>query len=196
MTVPVLCLASASPRRTELLRQLGVPHVVAPSGIDETPRPGEAAGEYVLRVAVDKAQDVLASAAAGLPVLAADTSVVLDGRVLGKPADLGDFRRMFAGLSGREHVVLTGVALAAGGAIRSRVSRTTVRFRAVSPAEIDAYWATGEPRDKAGGYAVQGYGAVFVESIAGSYSGVVGLPLFETAALLAEAGVPVWRACA
>ena len=198
MNVPVLCLASASPRRTELLRQLGVPHVVAPSGADETPGAGESAADYVLRIAVAKAAAVLTAAppqAAGLPVLAADTSVVVDGRVLGKPGDLAACRAMLGELAGREHEVLTAVALAAQGAVRTRLSCSRVRFRPIGVAEIDAYWATGEPRDKAGGYAVQGFGAVFVEALSGSYSGVVGLPLFETAAMLAEAGIPVWRPC-
>ena len=199
MNAPVLCLASASPRRTELLRQLGVPHVVMPSGADETAGAAEPPADYVLRIARAKAAAVLAAPAglaAGLPVLGADTSVVIDGRVLGKPADLGECRAMLGMLSGREHEVLTAVALAAGGSMQARLSRSLVRFRHVGGAEIDAYWATGEPRDKAGGYAVQGFGAVFVEAISGSYSGVVGLPLFETAALLAEAGIPVWQGCA
>ena len=129
----------------------------------------------------------------GLPVLAADTSVVVDGRVLGKPQDAAGARAMLGWLSGREHEVLTAVALARGGIVRTRLSSSRVRFRQLRAAEIDAYWATGEPLDKAGGYAIQGYGAAFVQRIEGSYSGVVGLPLFETAELLAEAGVPVWE---
>jgi septum formation protein len=196
MNAPVLCLASASPRRTELLRQLGVPHVVAPSGADETPAADESPADYVLRIAVAKAAAVRVAPpapAAGLPVLAADTSVVVEGRVLGKPTDLAECRAMLGQLAGREHEVLTAVALATPGAVRTRLSRSRVRFRPIGAAEIDAYWATGEPRDKAGGYAVQGFGAVFIEALSGSYSGVVGLPLFETAAMLAEVGVPVWR---
>lgn len=198
MTAPVLCLASASPRRTELLRQLGVPHLVVPSGADETQRAGEPPADYVLRVACGKAAGVLEAAperARGLPVLGADTTVVIDGRVLAKPADRADCHDMLGRLSGCEHEVLTAVALAGRGATRTRLSSTRVRFRQIGAAEIDAYWATGEPRDKAGGYAIQGYGAAFVQRVEGSYSGVVGLPLFETAELLAEAGVPVWRQC-
>ncbi len=198
MNAPVLCLASASPRRAELLRQLGVPHVVLPSGADETQGVDEPPAEYVLRLARAKAAAVLSAApppAAGLPVLAADTSVVIDGQVLGKPLDRAGCHAMLGRLSGREHEVFTAVALAAGGSLRTRLSRSCVRFRPIDATEIDTYWATGEPRDKAGGYAVQGFGAVFVEALEGSYSGVVGLPLFETAALLAEAGIPVWRAC-
>jgi septum formation protein len=126
-------------------------------------------------------------------VVGADTSVIVDEDVLGKPGDLEAARAMLARLSGREHIVLSAVALAHAGAVALRLSRTTVRFRVLGSAEIDAYWATGEPGDKAGSYAIQGFGSVFVESLSGSHSGVVGLPLFETAQLLAEAGVPVWQ---
>lgn len=189
MLQPVLCLASASPRRTELLRQLGVPHEVRPASIDESVRAGEPAEAYVRRMAVTKAGSVRSH----LPVLGADTSVIVDEDVLGKPGDLEAARAMLARLSGREHVVLSAVALANAGAVALRLSRTTVRFRVLARAEIDAYWGTGEPCDKAGSYAIQGFGSVFVESLSGSHSGVVGLPLFETAQLLAEAGVPVWQ---
>jgi septum formation protein len=189
MLPPVLCLASASPRRTELLRQLGVPHEVRPASIDESLRAGEPAEAYVRRMAVTKAGSVRSH----LPVLGADTSVIIDEDVLGKPGDLEAARAMLARLSGREHIVLSAVALAHAGAVALRLSRTTVRFRVLGSAEIDAYWATGEPGDKAGSYAIQGFGSVFVESLSGSHSGVVGLPLFETAQLLAEAGVPVWQ---
>jgi septum formation protein len=189
MLPPVLCLASASPRRTELLRQLGVPHEVRPASIDESLRAGEPAEAYVRRMAVTKAGSVRSQ----LPVLGADTSVIVDEDVLGKPGDLEAARAMLARLSGREHIVLSAVALAHAGAVALRLSRTTVRFRVLGSAEIDAYWATGEPGDKAGSYAIQGFGSVFVESLSGSHSGVVGLPLFETAQLLAEAGVPVWQ---
>lgn len=198
---PVLCLGSASPRRSELLRQIGVPHCVRSLDLDETARAGEAPADYVLRLAAAKALAVqaarIAAGAQSLPVLGADTTVTIDGAVLGKPRDAVELAAMFARLGGREHEVLTAVALAtraADGApqVRTGLSRTRVRFRAVVPGEAEAYWATGEPRDKAGGYGIQGLGAVFVESIAGSYSGVVGLPLAETAALLREAGVPLW----
>lgn len=189
MLPPVLCLASASPRRTELLRQLGVPHDVRPASIDESLRAGEPAEAYVRRMAVTKAGSVRSH----LPVLGADTSVIVDEDVLGKPGDLEAARAMLARLSGREHIVLSAVALAHAGAVALRLSRTTVRFRVLGSAEIDAYWATGEPGDKAGSYAIQGFGSVFVESLSGSHSGVVGLPLFETAELLAKAGVPVWQ---
>lgn len=202
---PVLCLGSASPRRSELLRQIGVPHCVRSVELDETAQPGEAPADYVLRLATAKALAVqaarTAAGAQSLPVLGADTTVTIDGAVLGKPRDSAELAAMFGTLSGREHEVLSAVAVAtrdADGApqVRTRLSRTRVRFRAIAPGEAETYWATGEPRDKAGGYGIQGLGAVFVESIVGSYSGVVGLPLAETAALLRGAGVPVWHGAA
>jgi septum formation protein len=202
---PVLCLGSASPRRSELLRQIGVPHCVRSVDLDETALPGEAPADYVLRLAAAKALAVqaarIAAGAQSLPVLGADTTVTIDGAVLGKPQDTTELVAMFAQLGGREHEVLSAVAVAtrdADGApqVRTRLSRTRVRFRAIAPGEAETYWATGEPRDKAGGYGIQGLGAVFVESIEGSYSGVVGLPLAETAALLREAGVPMWQGAA
>jgi len=128
-----------------------------------------------------------------VPVLAADTSVVLDGAVLVKPTDRADGERMLRQLSGRTHSVLTAVALAGATDVQSRLSRSDVRFRDLSAAEVAAYWDTGEPHDKAGGYAIQGAGAVFVADLRGSYSGVMGLPLYETAELLALQGVPRWR---
>ncbi len=188
---PVLCLASASPRRQELLAQLGVAFVCTVPNIDEAAVPGESAEDYVVRLARTKAQAVRASDGR-FPVLAADTTVVLDGRIYGKPLDAEDGVAMLLQLSGRTHQVLTGVALAAAGELRHRLSRSEVRFRHLSLAEATAYWSTGEPHDKAGGYAVQGHGAVFVEHLSGSYSGVMGLPLFETAELLAGAGVSYW----
>jgi septum formation protein len=200
-----LARRSASPRRSELLRQIGVPHCVRSVDLDETALPGEAPADYVLRLAAAKALAVqaarIAARAQSLPVLGADTTVTIDGAVLGKPQDTTELVAMFAQLGGREHEVLSAVAVAtrdADGApqVRTRLSRTRVRFRAIAPGEAETYWATGEPRDKAGGYGIQGLGAVFVESIEGSYSGVVGLPLAETAALLREAGVPMWQGAA
>jgi septum formation protein len=188
---PLLCLASASPRRRELLGQLGVPHVLAVPNIDEAVLAGEPAVDYVVRMARAKARTVHPHGA-GLPVLAADTTVVIDERICGKPASAEDGIAMLLQLSGRSHEVLTAVALAAAGEASHRLSRSEVRFRHLSLDEAIAYWNTGEPRDKAGSYAVQGHGAVFVEHLAGSYSGVMGLPLFETAELLAAAGVPYW----
>jgi len=188
---PLLCLASASPRRRELLDQLGVPHVLAVPNIDEAVLPGESAVDYVVRMARAKAR-IVHPHGAGLPVLAADTIVLLDERICGKPTDAEDGIALLLELSGRSHEVLTAVALAAAGEVHHHLSRSEVRFRHLSLTEAIAYWKTGEPRDKAGGYAVQGHGAVFVEHLAGSYSGVMGLPLFETAELLAGAGVSCW----
>ncbi len=188
---PLLCLASASPRRRELLSQLGVPHVLAVPDIDEAVLAGEAAADYVVRMARAKACTAHPHGD-GLPVLAADTTVLIDERICGKPADAEDGMGLLLSLSGRSHEVLSAVALAARGEINHRLSRSVVRFRHLSIAEAIAYWKTGEPQDKAGGYAVQGHGAVFVEHLSGSYSGVMGLPLFETAELLAAAGVSYW----
>jgi nucleoside triphosphate pyrophosphatase len=190
---PLLCLASVSPRRHELLRQIGVAHTLSAADIDESLLPGERAADYVLRLASAKARTVAARGGV-LPVLAADTTVVIDELVLGKPADEAQAVAMLLRLSGRSHQVLTAVALAAHGALSTRLSTSTVRLRTLSAAECAAYWRSGEPRDKAGGYAIQGRGAVFVEHLAGSYSGVMGLPLYETAQLLADAGVPCWGA--
>ena len=188
---PVLCLASASPRRRELLDQLAVPHVLAVPDLNEAVLPGEPAADYVVRMARAKAR-IAHPHGAGLPVLAADTTVLIDERICGKPVDAEEGIALLLALSGRSHEVLTAVALAAAGEVHHRLSRSEVRFRHVSLAEAIAYWNTGEPRDKAGGYAVQGHGAVFVEYLSGSYSGVMGLPLFETAELLAGAGVSYW----
>jgi septum formation protein len=190
---PVLCLASVSPRRHELLEQIGVPHVLTAPDVDEARLPGEAAADYVVRIARAKATSV-AARGAGLPVLAADTTVMLDGAICGKPRDAEQGIALLLRLSGRSHSVLTAVALAAGGSLQHRLSASEVRFRQLSRAECIAYWASGEPRDKAGGYALQGRGAVFVEHLSGSYSGVVGLPLFETAQLLEAAGLRCWEA--
>ena len=190
---PLLLLASMSPRRSALLTQIGVPHRIAAPHLDERVLPGESAADYVLRMARGKAR-ALARAPGALPVLAADTSVVLDEAILGKPADAAAGAAMLLALAGRTHEVLTAVALASDAGLSVRLSASRVRFRAIAPAEAGRYWASGEPRDKAGGYAVQGLGAVFIEHLEGSYSGVMGLPLFETAALLAAAGVPLWPA--
>ncbi|MBV6424416.1 MAG: Maf-like protein YhdE [Steroidobacteraceae bacterium] len=198
MTAPVLCLASASPRRRELLAQIGVPHLVLAADVDEARLDGEAPAHYAARVALAKAEAAWRAPAArqGLPVLAADTTVALGNEVLGKPATLEEGVGMLLALAGRTHEVVTAIALLSGEltapAVRQRTVRSEVRFRAIARAEAERYWHTGEPRDKAGGYAIQGLAAVFVAALSGSYSGVMGLPLFETAALLAEAGVPAW----
>jgi septum formation protein len=190
---PVLRLASASPRRRQLLDLIGVPHLVTPADIDETPRVSEPADEYVQRLAREKAEAVWAQHQ-DLPVLAADTTVVVDQEILGKPESEADAAAMLGKLSGREHLVHTGFALRTGPSVNVGISTTRVSFTALTPAQIHAYWASGEPQGKAGAYAIQGLGAVFVSNIAGSYTGVMGLPLFETAQMLRHAGIPVWRA--
>ena len=196
-STPVLCLASASPRRRELLWQIGVPHLVQPADLDERCAPQESPADYVARLALAKAKAVHAARQGitpALPVLGADTTVSIDGLIRGKPADLAQLRDMLGRLSGREHEVWSAVALVGAGEPLWRLSCTRVRFRPLHSAEIERYWQSGEPCDKAGGYAIQGLGAVFVERIEGSFSGVVGLPLAETAAMLVAAGVPLWQA--
>lgn len=190
----VLYLASASPRRRELLSQIGVPTRVIPSDIDETVFPGEPPLAYVERVTRDKARVGISKAPKGAVVLAADTAVVLGDVILGKPDDREQGLAMLESLSGRAHSVLTSVAVCQGDTLRLVSVETQVWFRQLSQAEKSAYWATGEPADKAGGYAIQGLGAVFVERIEGSYSAVVGLPLMETAALLHDFGISCWQA--
>jgi septum formation protein len=192
---PVVCLASVSPRRRELLAQIGVPHSVAAAHVDESLLPGESPGDYVARLARLKATTVRDRGEA-LPVLAADTSVVLDGVVYGKPADRAQGLAMLEALAGRTHEVLTAVALATERSVALRINSSAVRFRGIARAEMAAYWETGEPRDKAGGYAIQGYGAVFVAALSGSHSGVMGLPLLETAELLRGAGIRYWMGAA
>jgi septum formation protein len=189
---PLICLASASPRRRELLAQIGVPFRVAGAPVDESRLEGEPPRDYVMRLARAKA---LAGRAvdASLPVLAADTTVVIEGALLGKPANQQEAQRMLSRLSGRVHEVLTAVALADSQGVALQLSASQVRFREITEAECTAYWHTGEPCDKAGGYAIQGLGAVFVEWLQGSYSGVMGLPLFETARLLQAAGIGYWH---
>lgn len=186
-------LASQSPRRAELLRQLGVHFEVVPASADETRQAGEAPATYIERVVNAKIAAALARSGGRniTPLLAADTVVELDGDVLGKPGSREDAVHMLMRLSGREHRVLSSVALHTGGETSRRLSVSQVRFRTITPGEAAVYWETGEPVDKAGGYAIQGYGAVFVERLAGSYSGVMGLPLFETAQLLRSVGVDV-----
>jgi septum formation protein len=192
MATPQLILASASPRRQELLMQIGVAFEVHAQDIDETPRATESAETYVQRMAVEKARSAQTAFPDAL-VLAADTTVVCDENVLGKPEDEDDALAMLAQLSGRSHRVLTAVAVASADALRQALSHSEVRFRDISSAEARRYWQTGEPRGKAGAYAIQGLGAVFVADLVGSYSGVMGLPLYETAALLSEFQQPVWQ---
>jgi septum formation protein len=187
MAEPKVLLASASPRRSELLRQVGIAHAVRPVGIDESVRAGEAPSAYVLRLAEEKAAALWRGLAPAQrqPVLAADTTVALEGEIFGKPGSLDEARAMLGRLSGRTHEVHTAVAVLHSGGAAARLSSSAVTFRELTRAEIDWYWHTGEPADKAGGYAVQGRAAAFISHIAGSYSGIMGLPLYETWELLA-----------
>jgi len=186
-----LILASASPRRQALLEQVGIAFRQQVAEIDETPLQNETAEDYVVRLALEKARAVRQHSDAGeLPVLGADTTVVVDGRPLGKPDSQAHAREMLQLLSGREHQVMTAVALVREReAVRLNTSR--VWFRPLGENEIDAYWRTGEPRDKAGAYAIQGLGAIFIERLEGSYTGVMGLPLHETGQLLQEFGIHI-----
>jgi septum formation protein len=186
----LIYLASASPRRSALLDQIGVRHRVQPVDVDETTRGDELADQYVRRLAVLKAETLWWNLAAAQrqPVLGADTAVVLDDEILGKPRDEQDCLRMLKLLSARTHQVFTAVALRASDGCQSRVNVSEVTFRKLADEEIQRYWRSGEPADKAGAYAVQGRAALFIERIAGSYSGIMGLPLFETGELLAAVG--------
>ena len=193
-----LYLASGSPRRRELLTQIGVSFNTISAAIDETPFANESPLAYVERLALEKARagfDRLLKSILGSTfcVLGADTAVVLDGHILGKPVDEVDALAMLMALSGREHEVLTAVALIDAERSETRVVRSRVSFRNISKQEACLYWASGEPRDKAGGYAIQGLAAVFVAGLNGSYSGVVGLPVCETAELLGHFGIPCWQ---
>ena len=187
---PLIYLASASPRRSALLAQVGIPHRVAPVDIDESIHSGEKPEGYVRRLASEKAQALWERLedSARLPVLAADTSVAVDEHILGKPEDENDELRMLGRLSGRTHRVYTAIALKNSESCRTQVSLSEVTFRALSESEMRTYWRTGEPVDKTRGYAVQGYAALFIERISGSFSGIMGLPLFETGELLKSIG--------
>lgn len=186
-----IVLASASPRRQELLTQIGVNYRVASQDIDETPRAGEAPNDYVQRMANDKAE----SAIRGLGkdeqsvVLGADTIVICEDQILGKPKDKADAVEMLLKLSGREHHVLSAVSVGTATERYCAVSDSSVQFRVITEEEAQCYWHTGEPAGKAGAYAIQGRAAEFVKHLVGSYSGVMGLPLFETAELLSRFGI-------
>jgi septum formation protein len=191
----MIYLASQSPRRAELLRQIDVQYEVRAADIDETRLAVESPEEYVCRIAQSKAR-VVSAQLAGMQkkpvVLAADTTIELDGDIIGKPLDCEHCRSILRRLSGREHLVLSAVALAVGERLDYRLTRNRVRFRALGESEISAYCASGEPMDKAGAYAIQGKAAVFIERLEGSYSAVMGLPLYETAELLRGAGVEIF----
>lgn len=196
-------LASRSPRRRDLLRQIGVPYELLllredlkrGPDVDETPLPDESPGVYVLRIAREKAAMAVRQIAyRGLPqkpVLAADTTVVFDGQIVGKPENAEHAGRILRALSGREHQVLTAVAVGLRDQVEAQISVSSVWFRELGDTEIRRYVATGEPLDKAGAYAIQGRAGAFVTRIAGSYSGIMGLPLAETAELLQKFEIPV-----
>ena len=194
----MIYLASQSPRRAELLQQIGVSFHKLACEIDETPFPGEVPSEYVLRMAREKAaagwQELLTLDSPRMPLLAADTTVVCNGQIFGKPQSSDDARRMLTMLSGSTHQVMTAVAVTDGRQLQSELSVTDVVFNDLSDQLIDDYIASGEPMDKAGAYGIQGYGAVLVASMSGSYSAVVGLPLMEASRLLAHFNVPFWEA--
>jgi len=183
----LIYLASTSPRRREILETLGIDFDVIPVATDESPLQGETPGEMVLRLAIAKAE----AATHGEFVLAADTIVVIGDRVLGKPRDADDGVEMLLALSARSHAVMTGVALKTPTGTRSVLSITNVQFREIDRDEAYRYWQSGEPCDKAGAYGIQGLGGMFVKRIEGSYSGVMGLPVFETVELLKSAGLDV-----
>ncbi len=181
-------LASGSPRRRQLLELIGIPHEVRPSNIDETMRPREAPRRHAERLAREKAS-VIATREPEVVTIAADTIVVINRKVLGKPRDVEDARRMLSMLSGREHTVITAVAVARGRKLRSAIEEVKVKFRRLREDEIDAYIATGEPMDKAGAYGIQGFGATIVECVNGDYFAVMGLPLARVVMLLRDLGV-------
>ena len=197
-------LASRSPRRRDLLKQIGVPFELLllredlrrGVDVDETPLPDESPGVYVLRIARTKAEMAVLQIALRVlpqkPVLAADTTVVFDGQVAGKPDDVEHAARMLRALSGREHQVLTAVAVALREHVETQISVSSVWFRELSDTDIRRYCASGEPLDKAGAYAIQGRAGAFVMRISGSYSGIMGLPLAETTELLQKFNIPVW----
>jgi septum formation protein len=197
-------LASRSPRRRELLKQIGVSFgtlllreaLPRAADMDESALPDEAPADYVQRIARTKAEvgrgRLVERRLPDLPVLAADTIVVLGSHIFGKPENLAHAKEMLRALSGQTHQVFTAVAMATKNGIVARISRSTVRFRNIREHEIGDYLACDEAHDKAGGYAIQGMAAVFIEEISGSYSGVVGLPLFETAQLLEESGIKIF----
>jgi len=189
MSKPDLHLASASPRRRELLSALGLSFSCGGVDVDESPLAGESVSDLVLRLACSKAQTAADTGDYTIPVLGADTIVVLGDRVFGKPGSKEEALNMLASLSGCTHEVLTGVAVMANNELETAMSLTEVQFREIHPDEAEAYWQSGEPAGKAGAYAVQGLGGIFVSGVKGSYTGVVGLPVFETAALLRRAGI-------
>lgn len=192
MPNPLIYLASASPRRSALLAQIGVAHRISPMAVDESLRDGESPRDYVSRLAVAKAQALwqqLQAEPAAI-VIGSDTTVTLGAEIFGKPADRDDCVRILGKLSGQTHQVCTAVAVCGKAGVKLALSVSDVTFRPLTPQEINVYWRSGEPRDKAGAYAIQGFAAAFITRISGSYSGIMGLPLFETSELLHAHG---WR---
>lgn len=192
---PMIYLASRSPRRGELLGQIGVTFAVLPSDVDESVRPDESPEHYVLRLAREKAlvcaQRLAVEGLADRPILAADTTVCIDGMILGKPEHDADAAAMLRRMSDRWHAVHTAIAVAQGNRVETALSSTQVEMARLTEAEIAAYIASGEPLDKAGSYGIQGLAGAFIRRIEGSYSGVMGLPVYETSLLLKQFGVPV-----
>lgn len=188
MTTPHVILASSSPRRRDLLRLIGIPHEIEPAEIDETPHPHEEPAAHAERLAREKAMAIAARHSAAC-VIAADTIVVVDGEILGKPRDRTDAHRMLRALAGRRHVVHTAVAVARRGRVEAEVESVDVTFRELDDHEIERYIATGEPMDKAGAYGIQGYGATIVERIEGDYFAVMGLALVRVVRLLGRVGI-------
>ena len=192
----MIFLASSSQRRAELLRQIGIDFKILETSIDESRLPAESAEEYVCRMAETKAragEKMVSAMAEPLPVLAADTIISIDGSIVGKPGDSQDCRRILANLSARRHQVLSAVVLVYAGRLELKISLNQVKFRTLEEWEVEAYCAQEEPFDKAGAYAIQGKAAIFIEHLEGSYSSVMGLPLFETAELLQQAGISVLK---
>lgn len=191
----MIYLASRSPRRAELLQQIGIEFILLPSDIDETPLLNELSEAYVLRLAAEKAQacydDLLSQSAPIYPVLAADTTVSLDGKILGKPQDDDEAFQMLSSMSGRCHEVHTGIAVVTHEGVKVAISTTQVEMAKLSDETILAYIAIGEPRDKAGAYGIQGLAGALIKRIEGSYSGVMGLPIYETVQLLGQAGIRI-----
>ena len=188
----MIYLASKSPRRAELLRQVGIEFTLVELDIDESRAATESPAEYVCRMAVTKARiaaEQMEGRQQDCAVLAADTTIALDGDTIGKPADQKQCCEILRQLSGRQHLVLSAVALAVRGKVASRLCQNRVSFRTLAESEIESYCASGEPMDKAGAYAIQGKAAIFIEHLEGSYSAVMGLPLYETAELLREAEI-------
>lgn len=187
---PDLILASASPRRWELLNQIGIEYSVVVADLDETAHSGESPGDYVRRMACEKASEILRRTESEIPVLGADTAVIIDDQILGKPVDRQHAIEMLSGLSGRTHEVWSAVAVAMpNGGVLQELNVTRVTFAVMEPAWIEAYCDSGDPMDKAGAYGVQGLAAQKILHLEGSYSGVMGLPLYETSELLRSAGV-------